>query len=51
MLNKFVAISCLLITGTVAMAADANVIYLTRQGEKQASGSDPALTEQGQLRA
>lgn len=33
------------------MAADANIIYLTRHAEKLDSGSDPSLSEAGQLRA
>ncbi|NQZ11317.1 MAG: pre-peptidase C-terminal domain-containing protein [Algicola sp.] len=51
MFKQLVAASCLLITSATALAADANIIYLTRHAEKQTAGSDPALTEAGQLRA
>lgn len=33
------------------MAADANIIYLTRHAEKLDTGSDPSLSEAGKLRA
>jgi len=33
------------------MAADSNIIYLTRHAEKLDSGSDPSLSEVGKLRA
>jgi len=33
------------------MATDSNIIYLTRHAEKLDSGSDPSLSEAGQLRA
>ncbi len=50
MFKQLVAASCLLITSATALAADASIIYLTRHAEKQ-TGSDPALTAEGQLRA
>jgi phosphohistidine phosphatase SixA len=51
MFRQLVAASCLLITTATALAADANIIYLTRHAEKLDTGSDPALTSAGQLRA
>lgn len=51
MFKQLVAASCLFITSATAFAADANIIYLTRHAEKQTTGSDPALTSAGQLRA
>lgn len=36
---------------TSLMAADANIIYLTRHAEKLDTGSDPSLSDAGKLRA
>lgn len=51
MIKQFLAASCLLVASSIAMAADANIIYLTRHAEKEAVGSDPSLTAEGQVRA
>ncbi len=50
MLKKLLLTTCLLVN-TSMVFAQTNVIYLTRHAEKITTGNDPALTEQGQLRA
>lgn len=44
------ALSCALAVPGLALA-DAHMIYLTRHAEKAATGTDPALTPEGQVRA
>lgn len=44
------AVACALAAPGLALA-DAHMIYLTRHAEKAATGTDPALTPEGQVRA
>lgn len=44
------AVACALAVPGLALA-DAHMIYLTRHAEKAATGTDPALTPEGQVRA
>jgi phosphohistidine phosphatase SixA len=53
-LTRSLVTGSLILTGFIApnvMATDTNIIYLTRHAEKLDTGSDPSLSEAGQLRA
>lgn len=53
-LTRSLVTGSLLLTGFIApnlVAADTNIIYLTRHAEKLDTGSDPSLSEAGKLRA